>query len=141
LGARLDIGNLDPQCTLFFDETPHLVAMLSALQALVLGNAVGVAESNFAFDRSITLSKFADQAIDGGDLIHKLLSVHGAYSNWKIDATLNAAYGHARRDRRQSRVSVHASKLPCRDIRAQSASAPYPHAVPSPSADESAQEP
>jgi hypothetical protein len=113
--VRLDIGNLYPQSALLFDEALHLVAMLSALQALVLGNAVGVAESNFAFDGSITLPKFADQAIDGGDLIHKLLSVHGVYSsNGKIDAKLNAAYRHAGQGRRQSRLGVHASELPCR---------------------------
>ena len=93
--SRSDIGNLYPQSALLFDEAPHLVATLSALQVLVLGDAVGVAESNIAFDRSITLSKFADQAIDGGDLIHKLLSLHGAYSKWKIDAKLKAAHRHA----------------------------------------------
>ena len=80
-----------------FDEALHLAAMLSALQALTLGNAVGVAESNFAFDGSTTLSKFADQAIDGGNLIHKLLSVHAAYSNWKIDVKLKATHRHAGR--------------------------------------------
>jgi hypothetical protein len=84
--ARSDIGNLYPQGALSFNESLYFVPILSTLQTLGLGNAVGVAESNFAFDRSITLSKVADQSIDGGDLVHKLLSVHGAFSNRNVDA-------------------------------------------------------
>jgi hypothetical protein len=91
-GARRDVENLYPQSALLFDEALHPVAKLGALQALVLGNAVGVADRDFAFDRPTMLSKFADQGIDGGDLIHKLLSVHAAHSNGKIDVKLTAAY-------------------------------------------------
>jgi len=52
---------------------------------LKLSGTHGSVEMQLLHDRSITVSKFADQAIDGGDLIHKLPSVHAAYSNWKID--------------------------------------------------------
>jgi hypothetical protein len=84
--ARSDLGNLYPQGALSFNEVPYFVAIRSTLQTLGLGNPVGATKSNFAFDGSITLSKVADQSIDGGDLVHKLLSIHGVFSNRNVDA-------------------------------------------------------